>query len=179
MRALSSLRRPRRRPWYLVSRLGPLGAPLAFGLVGLGLLAIAVTWFKASGTVFLPEQIAYLASGATVGIAFVALGVGMLIVSSAREDTAGTQDVLVRILDAVELLAAASVPDAGSGRIVWRIDDTAHVPGCLEVDPVQQPELLVLTGAPPADLDGCPVCRPWTHESLSSPRPTAATGAQE
>lgn len=178
MPALPSLTRLRRRPWYFASRLGPLGAPLAFGLVAAGLAAIGLTWFKASGTVFLPEQIAYLASGATVGVALVALGVGMLIASTAREDSTATQEVLVRILDAVERLAATTSPNAAGARIVWRVGRSAHVPGCLEVDSSQRPDLLVLTGAPPADLDGCPVCRPWTHETVAAPHAVPA-GAGE
>jgi hypothetical protein len=177
-RILTSLRAAGRgrRPWYMTARLGALGAPVAFGLVAVGLLAIGLTWYKASGTVYLPEQIAYLASGATVGIAFVALGVGMLISSTARDDAAGTQELLVRILDAVERLAAAAAPHQGGARVVWRVGDTAHVPGCLAVDAAADREVLVVDATPPEGLSACELCLPWQPQQDVVSQPTRGRG---
>jgi hypothetical protein len=175
LRFLTGLRganRDRKR-WYLAARLGSFGAPLAFVLVALGLGAITLTWYKASGTVFLPEQIAYLASGATVGVSLVALGVGMLISSTAREDSASTQELLVRILEAVERLAAVAAPSAAGARVVWRVGDTAHVPGCLAVDSAADREILVVDASPPTDLQSCELCLPFTRNAKST-----ATGAR-
>jgi hypothetical protein len=154
-------RRPRRMPaWYLAAKTGPLGAPIAFTLIGVGLVVLVVTWYQASGTVFLPEQIAYLASGGTLGLALVALGIGMLITSTARDDSANVQATLERILVAVERVAAALEPAGGEPRLIWRAGDAAHVPGCLAVEDGEA-ELVVLDVAARSELEPCPLCQPW------------------
>lgn len=158
---IAAPRAPRRvSAWYLTANAGPLGAPLAFVLIAAGLLVLVVTWYHASGTVFLPEQLAYLASGGTLGLALVAIGVGMLISSTARGDSANVQATLERLLEAVERVAAAVEPAAGDARLVWRVGDAAHVPGCLAVEGGAA-HLVVVDEQARSELQPCPLCQPW------------------
>lgn len=166
----NSGRAARRTPWYLAAKAGPLGAPISFGLLALGLFVLVVTWYRASGTVYLPEQVAYLSSGGTIGLAFVGVGLGMLITTASRDDSAHMQALLQSILAAVERMAAAAEPEGGAcATLVSRVGSTAHVPGCVVVDAAMTgaADLLVVDAGTSCALEPCGVCQPWPASILA------------
>lgn len=57
---------------------------VAGGLVVAGFGAIALGWKGASATLFVPIQLAYIASGAVAGLALIVLGLGILHVQGSR-----------------------------------------------------------------------------------------------
>src|SRR5689334_4992419 len=63
-----------------------LGGQLGLGCVALGLIFIGLGWNGAAGVDFVSGQIPYLLSGGALGLALVAVGVGLIVVQNSRRD---------------------------------------------------------------------------------------------
>src|SRR5205823_4847293 len=70
-------------------------------------LLIGVAWNGAAGIDFVSGQIPYLLSGGALGLALVAMGVGLLVVQSNRKDRALLEAQLKELSDSVARLANA------------------------------------------------------------------------
>ena len=71
-----------------------LGGKLGVGLIGAGFLLIFLGWNGAASVDRVPSQFPYLISGGVGGLAFVVVGVGVLIVQNQRADRAELQATL-------------------------------------------------------------------------------------
>lgn len=75
------------------------GRVLGWGLVAVGLFAVAVGWFGVSGMDQLYRQVPYLISGGIGGALLVAIGVTVLINTEHRRDRDALRDVLDAVHD--------------------------------------------------------------------------------
>lgn len=79
-----------------------LGGQLGVGLCALGFLIVFLGWNGAASSDRLPSQFPYLLSGGVLGLCFVVLGVGMLVVQNQRADRAALQATLRELQEALE-----------------------------------------------------------------------------
>jgi hypothetical protein len=81
---------------------GRLGGQLGVGLCALGFLVVFLGWNGAASSDRIPSQFPYLISGGVLGLCFVVLGVGMLVVQNQRADRAALQATLRELQEALE-----------------------------------------------------------------------------
>ena len=81
---------------------GRLGGQLGVGLCALGFLVVFLGWNGAASSDRIPTQFPYLLSGGVLGLCFVVLGVGMLVVQNQRADRAALQATLRELQESLE-----------------------------------------------------------------------------
>lgn len=111
-----------RRPKSKIQRFGAwLVAPDSRAVVYLGLLLIvggfavvAFTWSKVAGTLSVPLQIPYIASGGFVGLGLIVVGVGVVSIAAKRRDNFARVRQLQKLSATMESIQAA-IDDGASG----------------------------------------------------------------
>lgn len=148
---------------------------LGWVLTGAGLLSLLVTWYEVSGTAVVAEQLPYLASGGTIGLALVVLGGRAFLIEDLRRDS-GRLERLERQISELHavLLARADAPDPAAAappasRNPMRLavlpgGSTAHRGDCPLVVG-KEPEWLTRTAARRRGLDPCAVCEPFPESA--------------
>jgi hypothetical protein len=93
-----------------------LGGQLGLACIGLGILLIGVAWNGAASVDFVTGQVPYLLSGGALGMALVALGIGLFVVQSNRKDRALLEAQVKELSENVARLAnALGAGVAGNG----------------------------------------------------------------
>lgn len=113
------------------------GQQLSFGFIGLGLLAIAIGWYgssgagaKVDGKTDVRAQLPYLLSGGALGLAFVVLGVGLLVVHALRANRDRLEGLLVALADRPDSLVAPLAGEVMAGDLVVAGTASYHDPAC-------------------------------------------------
>ena len=142
---------PGRSPKAIWSR---LGGQLGVGLCALGFLIVFLGWNGAASSDRLPSQFPYLLSGGVLGLCFVVLGVGMLVVQNQRADRAALQATLRELQEALERAGLAE----GTGGQRRQFAKPGPRPG-LVPDPDLTQEAPIPVELEPADADESPSSR--------------------
>jgi len=89
---------------------------LGYIFIGLGLLALFLGWYGASGTAIVAKQVPYLASDGVLAIVLIAVGNRMFLIDDLRRDSGRLDrlEEMVGELHAVLLARSDAVPDAVS-----------------------------------------------------------------
>jgi hypothetical protein len=89
---------------------------LAYIFVGLGLLALFLGWYGASGTPIVAKQVPYLASDGVLAIVLIAIGNRIFLINDLRRDSGRLDrlEEMVSELHAVLLARSDAVPEAAA-----------------------------------------------------------------
>jgi hypothetical protein len=122
---------------------------LGYVFVGLGLLALLLGWYGASGESLVAKQLPFLISGGLLGIALVVLGNRFLLIEDLRRDSTRID----RIETMVQELHAALLarPDA-PGRIAHSLDASS-----IAAESNGSASYVVLPGGQSFHLQDCPM----------------------
>lgn len=138
---------------------GRLGARLALGLVGVGLVLIGLGYNGMAGNLVIAAQLPYLVSGGLFGLSFVILGAALLITQGAREDRQRMEGLLQQLVDHAQLTPSTQVPADVDGLFAAGTA-SFHRPGCRLVDGREEVSYVTAQEAHARDLKACRVCQP-------------------
>jgi len=144
---------------------------LGYVLVGAGLIALFVGWYKVSGESLVAKQLPYIASAGFLGVALVVLGARFMLIDDIRKDS-GRLDRLETMVN--ELHAALlSRPDApgrmagstsnanGQGEyVVLPGGQSFHKPDCPMLEGKDRTSRIRPGTAARRGLTPCPLCEP-------------------
>lgn len=140
---------------------------IAYGIIGLGFLALYLGWNGAASVDCVACQIPYLLSGGAIGIGLIVVGVGVLFVQTTRRNRAELEERVDSIREALEHVGAVR-PAAGdatieipaaSGQVVAGAS-SYHLPTCHLVEGREDIELLTIDEAEEEGLSACRICKP-------------------
>lgn len=148
---------------------------LGWVLTAAGLLSLLVTWYEVSGTAVVAEQLPYLASGGTLGLALVVLGGRAFLIEDLRRDSGRLERLERQILELHTVLLArpdapdpaATSPAAARNPIRLAVlagGSTAHRSDCPLVVG-KEPEWVSRSVARRRGLDPCAVCEPYPESA--------------
>jgi hypothetical protein len=144
---------------------GQFGGRLAVGVVGLGLLVIAIGWYGASGegarvdgATDLRAQLPYLLSGGFLGLSLVVLGAALLIVQSSRLERARSEALLEARFDRLAEALGAQLRDPLPAGMVVAGSAAYHQPHCRLVDGRPGQDYVTVDVAEDMGLRPCRVC---------------------
>jgi hypothetical protein len=143
---------------------------IAFGVIGLGFLAMYLGWNGAANKACVDCQIPYLLSGGALGLGLIATGIGVLLVQNGKRNRLELESKLEALLEAVDRnsgLAGSGVRPApirgGAPKIargqVLAGDSTFHAPDC-HLAQNRDVEALPRREALARGLEPCRVCNP-------------------
>lgn len=140
---------------------------LAFGVIGLGFLAMYLGWNGAANKACVDCQIPYLISGAAVGLGLIATGLGVLVVQNGRRNRLELERQLEAIGEAIERNGTGGGAAGGRTATTQRVargevlatDETYHTPACAlvrgrDAEPISKRQ------AQGRGLEACRVCNP-------------------
>jgi hypothetical protein len=89
---------------------------LGYGFIALGLLALFLGWYGASGTPIVAKQVPYLASDGVLAVVLIAIGNRVFLINDLRRDSGRLDrlEEMVAELHSVLLTRNDAVPDAAS-----------------------------------------------------------------
>ena len=143
------------------------GGRLAVGVIGLGLLVIAIGWYGASGSgakvdglTDVRAQFPYLLSGGFLGLSLVVLGAALLIVQSARLDQARSEALLEARFDGLAAALGAQLRMPLPAGMVVAGSAAYHAPDCRLVDGRPGQDYVTSDVAEEMGLRPCRLCSP-------------------
>lgn len=141
-----------------------LANAIAFGIIGLGFLALYLGWNGAANKACVDCQIPYLLSGGAVGLGLIATGLGVLVVQSSKRNRAELEDKLDALIDAMEASSGGRPAIRGAAPKLPRThvlvgDSTFHTQDC-RLAAHRDVEALPRREAVDRGLDPCRVCTP-------------------
>lgn len=161
--SVSDLQRPSSAGSRLESIASRFGGILPLGLIGLGLLAIGLSWNGAASQLDVRAQFPYLLSGGLLGLGVIVWGAALLVVQNARADRAALEAKLEELVDLMAqtggVLGASPAPRDLTGLVVAGAA-SYHTPECRLVE--GRDSLAYLTPEEAADrsLAPCRICKP-------------------
>ena len=141
-----------------------LSTYLAFGVIGLGFLALYLGWNGAANKACVDCQIPYLISGGMTGLGLIATGIAVLVVQNGRRNRQEIEQRIELLAHAIEGLGggatrARATPARARGGEVVAGASTYHRPGCRLVEG-RDAERLSTREARAGGLAPCRVCNP-------------------
>ena len=140
---------------------------IAFGIIGLGFLALFLGWNGAANKACVDCQIPYLISGGMLGLALVFTGIGVLVVQNTRRNTTDLEERLQVIVDVLE---RSSVAGAGPGTVQTAVAlkeglvvagaSSYHLPDCHLAEGRDDAEFITPEEAQVRGLRACRICKP-------------------
>ena len=140
---------------------------LAFGVIGLGFLALYLGWNGAANKNCVDCQIPYLISGGMTGLGLIATGIAVLVVQNGRRNRAEIEQKLDVIAEALEGGRSSGNPgrtatatrSGRSGDVLAGVT-SYHRPDCRLVEGRGEAERMSVADAKSAGLTACRVCNP-------------------
>ncbi len=141
---------------------------IAFGIIGLGFLALFLGWNGAANQACVDCQIPYLISGGMLGLALVFTGIGVLFVQNTRRNTADLEQRLIQVTESLERsgtvtsVAAPAIQTAIADRegLVVAGASSYHRPDCHLAEGRDDAEFLSAEEAEERGLRACRICKP-------------------
>ena len=141
------------------------GGRLGIAIIGLGLLAIGLGWFgasgsggKVSGVTDVRAQLPYLLSGGFLGLSLVVLGASLMVVQAARLERARSEALMEarfdRLAETLGVQLSAPVP---AGMVVAG-SAAYHHPECRLVDGRPGQDYVTVDAAADMGLRPCRLC---------------------
>ncbi|MHB2023424.1 MAG: hypothetical protein ACYCO3_08860 [Mycobacteriales bacterium] len=155
--------------WLRLPRPGRFGGGLGVAVLGLGLLVIGLGWAGAAGSggeinhvPNLSAQLPYLISGGGLGLAFVALGATLMLITAHRQDRASLEARLESLLDAVSRLSVPLVPAPRERHEATVVAGSAsfHTASCRLVEGRTGLRTVSASDARAQGLRPCRICQP-------------------
>src|SRR4051812_16427822 len=84
-----------------------LGGQIGLGCIALGLIVIGLAWNGAAGVDFVSGQIPYLLSGGALGVSFVIVGTGLIVIEVSRKNRSLIEAQLRELNNSIGRLTAA------------------------------------------------------------------------
>ncbi len=148
-----------------------LPAAIAIGFIALGLMSIAMAWYRAAGKDSIQEQFPYVISGGVAGLAFIGIGVGLVLFEAGRrlsnnlnqqfqtlaESMGGTAPAKAEV-PAAEVEHALETAAANGRVVVGR--SSFHRPDCRLVSTTGNATFSSTEEALARGLQPCRVCEP-------------------
>lgn len=144
---------------------------LGYVLVGVGLIALFVGWYKVSGESLVAKQLPYIASAGFLGVALVVLGARFMLIDDIRKDS-GRLDRLETMVNELHaaLLARPDAPGRLSGSttsangqgdyVVLPGGQSFHTPDCPMLEGKDRASRIRPSAAARRGLTPCPLCEP-------------------
>jgi hypothetical protein len=141
---------------------------LAFGVIGLGFLALYLGWNGAANKNCVDCQIPYLISGGMTGLGFIATGIAVLVVQNGRRNRVEIEQRLEVIAEALDgrsggnpgrATTSATRTARSSGDVIAGVT-SYHRPSCRLVEGRGEGERMSVADAKEAGLTACRVCSP-------------------
>jgi hypothetical protein len=138
---------------------------IAFGVIGLGFLAMYLGWNGAANKACVDCQIPYLLSGGALGLGLIATGIGVLLVQNGKRNRQELEQKLDALIEAVETNSGmrpatirGGAPKVARGQVLAG-ETTFHAPDC-RLAQNRDTEVMARREAVGAGLEPCRVCDP-------------------
>lgn len=148
---------------------------LGYVLVGAGLIALLIGWYKISGESIVAKQMPYLASAGLLGVALVVLGARFMLIQDLRRDS-GRLDRLETMVNelhaallarpdapgriAADSVSATAIANGQGDYVVLPGGQSFHTPDCPMLEGKDRATRIRPSAAARRGLTPCPLCEP-------------------
>lgn len=149
------------------------GRILGLVFVAIGFAVLGFGWHGTAKNALIDKQIPYLVSGGAAGVAFVLLGVGLLVMAHIRGERLKLGEQLEQLgttLAKIPTAGGATSDSASSNGLVVAGRSTYHRPGCRLVEGKGDLDRIPIDAARSTGLTACRVCKPDEPEEAASRR---------
>lgn len=139
---------------------------IAFGVIGLGFLAVYLGWNGAANKACVDCQIPYLISGGMAGLGLIGTGIGVLVVQNGRRNRVEIEQKLQLIAETLETSGAGAPARTSAparsrrGGEVIAGASSYHRPDCHLAEGRGEAELRTVQAAKAEGLTPCRICNP-------------------
>ncbi|HEY3239500.1 MAG TPA: hypothetical protein VGL92_08055 [Acidimicrobiia bacterium] len=159
-------------------RLNKVGGQLGILFCLAGLVLIWTGWNGAASYNFLPRQFPYLISGGIAGLALVVIGVGLMVIQSARADRVQLEANLAELRKILDRMTGNPSGNGAepSGTMVVAGPNAYHRPGCRLVEGREGLKSMTEDAARAAGLSPCRTCHAVGREVSLADEPQSTRG---
>ena len=159
-------------------RLSKMGGQMGLLFCLVGLILIWIGWNGAASYNDIRQQFPYLISGGIAGLALVVIGVGLMVLQSARADRVQLEANLTELRKILDRMTGSASGNGSepSGAMVVAGPSAYHSVGCRLVEGREGLKTMTEEAARAAGLTPCRTCHPVAREVSLADEPEITRG---